>query len=147
MPKITQQTSDFQTSSSIISKSPEDQVRIISLLYRQETEAQRSQMNFTISQSYSRAKAGSGLYIPEQTQGSDLNVRPTLQCRLALLSYPLPCYPFPNSHLSSSTVVFHLKPLHQGLPRLLWEPLDLSPSPFVFSCLHLMACRNFPTRD
>ena len=69
MPKITQQTSDFQTSSSIISKSPEDQVRIISLLYRQETEAQRSQMNFTSSQSYSRAKAGSGLYIPEQTQG------------------------------------------------------------------------------
>ena len=68
MLKVTQQTSDFQTSSPIISKSPEDQERIISLLCGQGTEAQRSQMGFPSSHSYSRARAGSGLYIPEQIQ-------------------------------------------------------------------------------
>ena len=51
MPKVTQQTSDFQTSSPIISKSPEDQERIISLLCGQGTEAQRSQMSFPSSHS------------------------------------------------------------------------------------------------
>lgn len=115
MPKVIQQTSDFQTSSSIISKSLDYQERIISSLYRQGTEAQRSEVSFANSHSCGRAKAEPGLmsHMVEQIQV----IRPQRKTHTAVSTGPpVPpsswVIPSPSLIHFLVPVAFRFHPLH-----------------------------------